>query len=110
MEGIEVRASQGRGVWFGWMTVVLCVFLGLSACSTENKQDSEVTDAKVFEEADVGDREDHVENEAPEVDLDKPLTITFMYGNEERFLAWFKEPLEDAFPNMTVEWIPAQPT
>lgn len=83
------------------VVVLIIMMIGLSACSNESKGNTE---------ADTSKKATAVE-EVPEVDMSEPITLKMIeWRGEEQFLKSFKGPVEEKFPNVTLEIIPIQPT
>lgn len=76
------------------------MIIGLSACSDGNKSNTE-PDMK----------NQPVKEEVAEIDMSQPITLKIIeWRAEEDFIKNIKKPVEEKFPNITLEIIPIQPT
>lgn len=97
-------------------SIVLFTLLFLvAACSSDttetngNNQENQAQDDR-GNHSNQNDANQDEEIEVPEIDMSEPITLKMNdWRGEETFLEEFKEPIENEFPNVTIEHTPIMP-
>lgn len=95
-----MRKMKGLGLTAVWIIILISTMFLLSACSGESKPEVEA-DAK------ERNNETEEEKEVPEIDMSEPITLKINEWRDlDEFEEVFKKPIEEKFPNVTIEVIP----
>ncbi|MFS0612353.1 extracellular solute-binding protein [Lederbergia ruris] len=85
-----------------WMISLLFLLFFGTACSKGGNESTDASESNTNDGAEV--------EELPEIDMDQPITLKMNdWRGEEVFNEAIKGPVEEAFPNVTLELIPIMP-
>src|SRR5699024_10748197 len=106
MEGILLMKIKKHLMMIMLFLFLLSIFL--MACDGDNTGTNANNDEQ--NQNNINNNDNDEETKVPEIDMSEPITLKINdWRGEEIFLEQFKEPIENEFPNVTIEHIPIAP-
>jgi len=91
--------------------LVIMTVLVLSGCVSSNNDSAQANTNNESNDNDAAQNNDgNIEGDIPEVDMSEDITLVINEWRDlDEFEELFKKPIEDEFPNITIETIPIMP-